>query len=108
MEVFVDEGATRFNANRAEYKRMLPYIYEHSGTLRYIVVPDLSRLWRDPAEYLSLRLDAANQGVVIVSAREQAVDDSREGLLIETALVWKAADEVAGKKRNAVAAIERL
>lgn len=108
MEVFVDEGATGFNANRAEYKRMLAYIYEHSGTLRYIVVPDLSRLWRDPAEYLSLRLDAANQGVVIVSAREQAVDDSREGLLIETALAWKAADEVAEKKRKAVSAIERL
>ena len=108
MEVFVDEAATGFNGNREEYKRMLAYIHEHSGALRYVVVPDVSRLWRNPVEYLPLRLAAAKQGVMIVSAREQAVDDSREGLLIETALAWKAADEASEKKKKAVSAIERL
>lgn len=108
MEVFVDEAATGFNGNREEYKRMLAYIHEHSGTLRYVVVPDVSRLWRNPVEYLPLRLAAAKQGVMIVSAREQAVDDSREGLLIETALAWKAADEACEKKKRAMSAIERL
>ena len=108
MEVFVDEAATGFNGNREEYKKMLAYIHEHSGTLRYVVVPDVSRLWRNPVEYLPLRLAAAKQGVMIVSAREQAVDDSREGLLIETALAWKAADEASEKKKKAVSAIGRL
>lgn len=108
MEVFVDEGATGFNGVRREYNRMLAYVHGHSGTLRYILVPDLSRLWRNPAEYLSLHLAAAKHGVLIVSAREQAVDDSREGLLIATALVWNAADEVSEKKKKAKSATERL
>jgi site-specific DNA recombinase len=108
MEVFIDKAATGFNGNREEYKRMLEYIHEHSGTLRYVVVPDVSRLWRNPVEYLPLRLAAAKQGVMIVSAREQALDDSRERLLIETALAWKAADEASEKKKRAMSAIERL
>lgn len=108
MEVFVDEGATGFNGDRQEYKRMLAHVHDHSGTLRYILVPDLSRLWRNPVEYLPLRLAAAKHGVQIISAREQAVDDSRESLLIETALAWKAADEASEKKKKAMSAIERL
>jgi DNA invertase Pin-like site-specific DNA recombinase len=97
-EVFVDEGVTGFSGDRREYKRMLAYIRERRGALQYVIVPDLSRLWRNSSEYRVLRTVTALHGVKILSARDGAVDDSIEGRLIEDVIAWGASYDATVKK----------
>ncbi|HJQ40850.1 MAG TPA: recombinase family protein [Thermoanaerobaculia bacterium] len=107
-EVFVDAGESGFHGDRKSYKEMLAYIREHQGVLRYVIVPDFSRVWRNSPEYFSLRATTAKHGVRIVSAREAAVDQSPEGLTIEASLVWSAEYDATVKKEQSSKAQQDL
>jgi DNA invertase Pin-like site-specific DNA recombinase len=107
-EVFVDAGESGFHGDRKGYKEMLAYIREHQGALRYVIVPDFSRAWRNSPEYFSLRATTAKHGVRIVSAREAAVDQSPEGLTIEASLVWSAEYDATVKKEQSSKAQQDL
>lgn len=98
MEIFVDAGSTGFTDEREAYKKMLACIREHKGRLQYVIVPDVSRAWRNFPEYIALRATAAMHGVQIISAREGAIDGTIEGQLIEDTLAFAASYQARTKK----------
>ncbi|PYJ98013.1 MAG: hypothetical protein DME23_13160, partial [Verrucomicrobia bacterium] len=82
-KIFVEQGASAKTANRTEFQKMLAYLRESKGRVKWLVVYAVNRFARNSHDHLATRAFLFGLGVSLRSVTE-VFDESSQGKFMES------------------------